>query len=75
MKWTLQVAPEDCTGLCLCIRSLPGQNKTGGQAQGDQHGSAAAHSLDRAARTQLLPWSCRSFDRRKVKVGQLASSR
>ncbi len=28
LKWTLQVAPEDCTGCCLCVEVCPAKNKT-----------------------------------------------
>ena len=37
-KYTLQVAPEDCTGCALCVRGLPGQEQDRSQAQGHQHG-------------------------------------
>ncbi|HXP60569.1 MAG TPA: pyruvate:ferredoxin (flavodoxin) oxidoreductase [Dongiaceae bacterium] len=28
LKWTLQIAPEDCTGCCLCVEVCPAKNKT-----------------------------------------------
>ncbi|MFP4216571.1 MAG: pyruvate:ferredoxin (flavodoxin) oxidoreductase [Phycisphaerae bacterium] len=28
MKWTIQIAPEDCTGCGLCIKACPAKNKT-----------------------------------------------
>jgi len=31
-RYSLQVAPEDCTGCSLCVQVLPGQEQGGGQA-------------------------------------------
>ena len=28
MKWTVQVAPEDCTGCGMCVQTCPAKNKT-----------------------------------------------
>ena len=48
-KYTLQVAPEDCTGCALCVEVCPAKNKQETQAQGHQHGAAAAAPRDRSA--------------------------
>ena len=54
-KYTLQVAPEDCTGCTLCVRSLPGQEQERSQAPRHQHGAAAAAARNRSRQLGLLP--------------------
>ncbi len=51
MKWTVQVAPEDCTGCGACVRDLPGQGQGRPGPQGHQHGLPAAAARRRARRT------------------------
>ena len=38
MKYTLQVAPEDCTGCGICVAACPAKDKSEPRAQGHQHG-------------------------------------
>ncbi len=52
MKFSLQIAPEDCTGCALLRGSLPGQEQDRDQAQGHQH--APTSSPLREARAQEL---------------------
>jgi pyruvate-ferredoxin/flavodoxin oxidoreductase len=70
MKWTLQVAPEDCTGCCLCVEVCPAKNKT--EAKLKAINMRPQEPLRVAERDNFkffldLP----EFDRRKVKVSQL----
>jgi pyruvate-ferredoxin/flavodoxin oxidoreductase len=70
LKWTLQVAPEDCTGCNLCIEVCPAKNKT--EAKLKAINMRPQPPLRLAERENYdfflnLP----EFDRRKVKVGQL----
>ena len=50
-KYTVQVAPEDCTGCGLCVDGLPGQGQVEPEAQGDRHAPAAPAPRGRGART------------------------
>ena len=60
MKYTIQVAPEDCTGCTLCVAGLPGQGQGEPAAQGDRHGAAAAAARGRARRTTSSSSTCPS---------------
>jgi pyruvate-ferredoxin/flavodoxin oxidoreductase len=51
-RYTLQVAPEDCTGCASLRRSLPRQEQERAKTQGHQHGSAGS-----AARTEAKNWT------------------
>ena len=57
LKYTLQVAPEDCTGCNLCVEVCPAKDKREPAAQGDRHGAAAAAARARAGQLRLLPRS------------------
>ena len=46
-SYTLQVAPEDCTGCGLCVEVCPVEEQERGRAQGDQHGAAARRCATR----------------------------
>ena len=70
MKFTLQVAAEDCTGCLLCIEACPARNKT----------EAKLKAINMAPQTPLrvterANWNffleIPEMDRRKIKVGQL----
>ena len=70
MKWTLQVAPEDCTGCCLCVEVCPAKNKTEARLKAINMGPQPPIRLSERENFNFfleLP----EFDRRKVKVGQL----
>jgi Na+-translocating ferredoxin:NAD+ oxidoreductase RNF subunit RnfB len=54
-KYTLQVAPEDCTGCGLCVAGLPRQEQERSEAQGHQHGAAAAAARAGSRQLGLLP--------------------
>ena len=51
LRYTLQVAPEDCTGCELCVEVCPAKSKSEAQAQGHQHAAAGA-----AARSESANW-------------------
>jgi pyruvate-ferredoxin/flavodoxin oxidoreductase len=70
LKWTLQIAPEDCTGCCLCVEVCPAKNKT--EARLKAINMRPQEPLRFSERENFefflgLP----EFDRRKVKVTQL----
>ena len=55
MKYTLQVAPEDCTGCALCVEVCPAKNKSEVKHKRHQHGGAAAAARVRGGELGLLP--------------------
>ena len=55
MKWTVQVAPEDCTGCGACVHICPGKDKADPEPQGHQHGLPAAAARERARQLRVLP--------------------
>ena len=75
LKFTIQVAPEDCTG-CGSVRGrLPrASNKIRGQAQGHQHAAAARRFATPRARTGISSSAFPDMDRRKVQLDNVRSS-
>ncbi len=70
LKWTLQVAPEDCTGCCLCIEVCPAKNKTEARLKAINMNPQEPLRFSERENFEFflgLP----EFDRRKVKVTQL----
>ena len=70
MKWTLQVAPEDCTGCCLCVEVCPAKNKTEAKLKAINMRPQPPLRLSERDNFNFfleLP----ELDRRKIKVGQL----
>jgi len=70
LKWTLQVAPEDCTGCCLCVEVCPAKNKSEAKLKAINMRPQPPLRLAERANFEFflrLP----EMDRRKVKVGQL----
>jgi pyruvate-ferredoxin/flavodoxin oxidoreductase len=70
LKWTLQVAAEDCTGCCLCVEVCPAKNKTEARLKAINMSPQAPIRLTERENYKFfldLP----EFDRRKLKVGQL----
>jgi pyruvate-ferredoxin/flavodoxin oxidoreductase len=70
LKWTLQVASEDCTGCCLCVEVCPAKNKT--EAKLKAINMRPQEPLRLSERDNFnfflaLP----EFDRRKIKITQL----
>ena len=63
-RYTLQVAPEDCTGCSLCVQVCPAKDRTQPAPQGDRHGAAAAAAGGRARQLGFLPGAARSRPRR-----------
>ena len=67
MKWTLQVAAEDCTGCALCVEICPARNKTETKLKAINLRSQAPLRLQERDNWDFflrLP----EFDRRKVKL-------
>ena len=54
MTWTVQVAPEDCTGCGLCVEVCPGKDKSDPEPQGHQHGLPASAARERARQLRVL---------------------
>ena len=70
MKWTLQVAAEDCTGCCLCVEVCPAKNKTEAKLKAiNMRPQPPIRFSERENYSFFL--ALPEFDRRKVKVGQL----
>ncbi len=70
LKWTLQVAPEDCTGCCLCVEVCPAKNKTEAKLKAiNMRPQPPIRLTERENYDFFL--ALPEFDRRKVKVGQL----
>ena len=70
LKWTLQVAPEDCTGCCLCVDVCPAKNKTEVKLKAiNMRPQPPIRLSERENYSFFL--ALPEFDRRKLKVGQL----
>ncbi len=70
LKWTLQTAPEDCTGCCLCVEVCPAKNKTEVKLKAiNMRPQAPIRSSERENYDFFL--ALPEYDRRKVKVAQL----
>ncbi len=70
MKWTLQVAAEDCTGCALCVDVCPARNKTETKFKAINMRPQAPLRLQERENWDFflkLP----EFDRRKLKIGTL----
>jgi pyruvate-ferredoxin/flavodoxin oxidoreductase len=70
MKWTLQIAAEDCTGCSLCVEVCPARNKTEVKLKAINMRSQAPLRLQERENWAFflrLP----ELDRRKIKVGTL----
>ena len=59
LMYSLQVAPDDCTGCGICVDVCPTRSKTDGQAQGRQHGAQARAPRGRARQLRVLPQPAR----------------
>ncbi len=70
LKWTLQVAAEDCTGCTLCVEVCPARNKTEAKLKAiNMRPQAPLRDQERANWDFFLKLP--EFDRRKLKVGTL----
>ncbi|MGA2866049.1 MAG: pyruvate:ferredoxin (flavodoxin) oxidoreductase [Verrucomicrobiota bacterium] len=70
LKWTLQVAPEDCTGCCLCVEVCPAKNKTEVKLKAINLRPQAPLRLSERDNYRFF-LALPEFDRRKVKLTQL----
>ena len=66
-KYTLQVAPEDCTGCGICVEVCPAQKQDRDAAESDQHGCRS----HRCAMQERENWdfflNIPELDRRRIK--------
>lgn len=70
LKWTLQVAPEDCTGCCLCVEVCPAKNKTEARLKAINMAPQEPLRIPERENYEFF-LNLPEFDRRKIKVGQL----
>ena len=70
LKWTLQIAPEDCTGCCLCVEVCPAKNKTEAKLKAiNMRPQAPIRFSERDNWNFFL--ALPEMDRRKIKLTQL----
>lgn len=70
MKWTLQVAAEDCTGCTICVEVCPARNKTEAKLKAiNMRPQAPLRDQERANWDFFL--SIPEMDRRKLKLSTL----
>ncbi|HON07803.1 MAG TPA: pyruvate:ferredoxin (flavodoxin) oxidoreductase, partial [Verrucomicrobiota bacterium] len=70
LKYTLQVAPEDCTGCILCVEVCPSRNKTETKLKAiNMHPQPPLRLQERENWKFFL--DIPDYDRRKIKVTQL----
>ena len=68
MKYTIQVAPEDCTGCTLCVVVCPAKDKSNPKHKSlDMHPQRPLREPE-ARELRVLPRRCPEVDRGKVKV-------
>jgi pyruvate-ferredoxin/flavodoxin oxidoreductase len=70
MKFSLQVAAEDCTGCALCVDVCPAKNKTGVKLRAINMRPQAPLRLQERANWDFF-LTLPELDRRKIKSGQL----
>ena len=70
MKWTLQVAAEDCTGCYLCVEVCPAKNKTEARLKAINMSPQPPIRLSERENYNFF-LALPEMDRRKIKVGQL----
>lgn len=70
MKWTLQVAAEDCTGCALCVDVCPARNKTETKLKAINMRPQAPLRIQERENWDFF-MKLPEFDRRKLKVGTL----
>ena len=58
-QYTVQVAPEDCTGCSLCVMMCPAKDKAQPAPQGDRHDAADAAARGGARATTRSSSACR----------------
>ena len=70
LKWTLQIAPEDCTGCCLCVEVCPAKNKTEAKLKAINMRPQEPLRLPERDNFNFF-LALPEFDRRKIKLTQL----
>ena len=60
--YSIQVAPEDCTGCVLCVNVCPAKDKTNPKHKAHRHAPAGAAARGRARQLRVLPESARDAD-------------
>jgi len=70
LKWTLQVAPEDCTGCCLCVEVCPAKNKTEAKLKAINMRPQEPLRLPERENFNFF-LALPEWDRRKIKLTQL----
>jgi len=72
MKYTIQVAPEDCTGCTLCVDVCPARNKATGLKALEMAAQRPLREAERANFTFFLDLP--EVDRRTAKIGSVKGS-
>src|SRR3974390_3013092 len=70
MKWTLQIAAEDCTGCALCVEVCPARNKTESKLKAINMRPQAPLRLQERENWDFF-LALPEFDRRKIKLSAL----
>ena len=73
-KWTVQVAPEDCTGCGVCVRDLPGQGQERPGAARPSTWPSSPRCARPSARTTSSSWTIPDPDRTGVRVDTVKGS-
>ena len=74
MAYTVQVAPEDCTGCGVVRRCLPGQEQEGNPTQGHQHGARSSRSATQERENYKFFLDLPEYDRRQVKMNSIKAN-
>ena len=71
LKYTLQVAPEDCTGCGLCVEVCPAKSKSEAKHRAINMEAAASAAREVQRVLGLLPVACRNSSREKLAHAQV----
>ena len=72
MKYTIQVAPEDCTGCGICVDVCPAKNKSRrSRLKAINMEPQAASCASRSARTGTSSWACRRRTAASIKSSSI----
>jgi pyruvate-ferredoxin/flavodoxin oxidoreductase len=73
-KYTLQIAPEDCTGCSLCVENCPAKNKTQVNLKAINMAPQTPIRIQEKDNYQFFLTSIPDLDRREVKIATIKGS-